>query len=252
MELKLFIGENRNNGDKGAQGAGENIYFGTVVPDHIGDNYAFIHSCAIIGGKLVLGMDKQPTNIDITKVTIGGIDTAVTWDGGKNEFTGTPNQKLIDMFSMVGGNTDSIGEPTAPPAVLPPLIPSTSFDITLGEDTSKLIRGYKDPASTVGGFGSIDTTAFGPSTLFAIEFRHDVVDPANEFDEIEVILKDANASITEINIVVEGEVITLADGNSNNKTFYQHSKADARIATIYAAIMAKTLGSHVAVKLSAV
>ena len=58
--------------------------------------------------------------------------------------------------------------------------------------------------------------------------------------------------ITEINIVVEGEVITLADGNSNNKTFYQHSKADARIATIYAAIMAKTLGSHVAVKLSAV
>jgi len=114
MELKIFIGENRNNGDKGVQSAGENIYFGTVVPDHIGDNYAFIHSCAIIGGKLVLGMDKQPTNIDTTKVTIGGIDTTLTWDGGKNEFTGTPNQKLIDLFSMVGGNTDSIGDVVPP------------------------------------------------------------------------------------------------------------------------------------------
>jgi len=200
-------------------------------------------------------------------ITMTAVVAAQQKRGADGNFTETSTQclrRLADAKETLSHETRELlikanpncgiddGSGGSTPPITPPVIPATSFDVTLGEDTSKLIRGYKDPASAVGGFGSIDTTAFGPSTLFAIEFRHNNVDPQDEFDEIEVILKDANPAITEINILVEGKVVTLANGNGDHKVFYQHSKADPRIATIYAAIMAKTLGSHLTVKLSAV
>jgi len=118
MNLKVFVGENPNTHVKGVSSMGTNIFFGTVVPDHVGDNYAFIISCRITNGKLSLVFDKKPTNLDITKVTIGGIDTPVTWDDATNTLSGTADAKLVSMFDRVGGNTDSMGD--APVAATPP------------------------------------------------------------------------------------------------------------------------------------
>ena len=117
MELKVFVGENPNTGEKGTQGAGEDVYFGTVVPDHIGENYAFIHQCAIVGGKLVIEVTEKPLNVDISSVTIGGVQTALTWDDATKSLSGTASAELVAIFDQVGGNSDSAGgsAPVAPP-----------------------------------------------------------------------------------------------------------------------------------------
>jgi len=125
MELKVFVGENPNTNVKGCSSAGTDVYFGTVVPDHVGENYAFIKSCEIVGGNLELVFDKKPTGVDITKVTIGGIDIPVTWDDATKKVSGAAGANLIAMFANVGGNTDSLG--TGGATTTPPIPNNTTF-----------------------------------------------------------------------------------------------------------------------------
>lgn len=249
MELKLFVGENPNDGTKGAQGAGEDVYFGTVIPDHIGDNYAFIHSCAIVGGKLIIGLDKQPTNLDITKVTIGGIDTAITWDAAKKELSGTADQKLVDLFSNIGGNTDSVGAPSVP-AVVPPVHhdnpmtkpPASDVDtsaditgvtptgtfvdfvVTQGNNSDINERGYKDPTTgaSTGPFGSIDKTVIEAGVeIFGVYAR--IFPPGGNEPKhhlvLEVVLKAVDATVKSILVKVGGKMYDLI--NINGSTTYE-------------------------------
>jgi len=147
MELKLFVGKNPNTQETGNQGAGMPVYFGTVVPDHIGDNYAFIESCLITGGKLTLTMDKEP--IGVTEITIGGITTAVTYASGA--LTGTATPELTALFANVGSNTDSIGVPSTP--VIPPITPLTGIKLkgplTGAEGTSGQLNVIPIPVTAV-------------------------------------------------------------------------------------------------------
>ena len=248
MDLKVFVGENPNTGVKGVSSNGTNVYFGTVVPDHVGDNYAFIVSCRIISGKLSLVFDKKPTNLDITKVTIGGIDTAVTWDGATNTLGGTANQKLIDLFSIVGSNTDSVGTPNLPPFVPPvhhdnpltkppagdidtsrditgvaPTGTFVDFVVTQGNNTLLNERGYKDPTTgaSSGPFGSIDKTVIEAGVeifgMYARIFPPGGNEPKHHL-VLEVVLKKADATIKSILVKVGGKMYDLP--NFNGSTTY--------------------------------
>ncbi len=105
MRLMLFLGENPNTGTKGENAS---ISFGTIVPDHVGDNYAFISSCRIVGGNLVIEFDAKPLNIDITTVSIGCVDTAMVWDDATKTLTGPASAQLTAMFGHTGSNTDNL------------------------------------------------------------------------------------------------------------------------------------------------
>ena len=133
---------------------------------------------------------------------------------------------LLDRLHGAGAST--------PPVVVPPV--NATYVITVGANTAGDVKGYKDPASTVGGFGSIDKTALGPDKIFAIEAktRTDGTKPK----QIEVVLANPTSTITNMNITVDGISIDLYKHDS--KIFYLAENQEPKAGLIYDKIFAAT------------
>ena len=156
VELKLIIGRDHDTGDTGAQGMGNENFYGTVIPDHIGDNYAFVKSAKLSGTTLELGVTAEPIGVD--KVIIAQEEIAVTYASGK--LTGTVSQRIVDIFKKVNGNTDSATGDATPPPTQPPAL--TGIAVT-GAATGVMGKSVQLSAAPVPSNAALGTIAWTSS-----------------------------------------------------------------------------------------
>ena len=90
--------------------------------------------------------------------------------------------------------------------------------LTVGENHHGTIRGYKDPASTLGGFGAIQSTKYKTSKIFLVEARE-----LNGSHKIVEVLITPAISANKIHLKINGAVVTLDKYANNDEIFLKVS-----------------------------
>jgi len=120
-----------------------------------------------------------------------------------------------------------------------------SVQITIGEKASGgpagLIKGYKDPSSSVGGFGAISNNQYKGSKIFALEARKEInpADPLKQENKIVELIITPALSDKKLYIEMNGQTMTL-DQYQVNKEVYVNLNDD-----FYDMIQAITVGDKI-------